>query len=155
MPSRGPTCCRPAGLTLIEVVAAVALMGVMVGGLLSAQRSYLEVEARSTQRQRALASLDRFLETTSPQALYSQGEGALPNGYRWRVRDPAPFGDRLGVSDWQTIEVVVFDAADDDPPLGSLVIALPAGQEPSTQQDASGPTPRSGSQPVLFREAGP
>ncbi|HZD40512.1 MAG TPA: prepilin-type N-terminal cleavage/methylation domain-containing protein [Terriglobales bacterium] len=108
-----------AGFTLLEVVVAMAIVGLGVVTLLEVFSSGLRLEARSAVRTEAIASGrqvidERLVKRTLPAGIE---EGALDQGGRWQLRvqpvkqDP----NELTLSrDWElqevALEVIISDA---------------------------------------------
>lgn len=82
MNKRWTTCstgCRAAGLTLIEVVAAIAILGAILSGIVLAQSRHLRQIAATQRTDRAIAAADAML-----QRWWADPE-TLPIGQRGRV----------------------------------------------------------------------
>jgi general secretion pathway protein I len=96
------------GFTLLEVVVAMAIVGLGVVTLFEIFSSGLRLETKSSERTLAVAysrqALDGFL---SRRALQEGGEaGNAQGGYRWSI-EVRPFQDdsRLSVAGWELKEV--------------------------------------------------
>lgn len=96
------------GFTLLEVVVAMAIVGLGVVTLLEIFSSGLRLETKSSERTLAVAhgrqALDEFL---SRRGLQDGGEAGSAQGhYRWSI-EVRPFQDdsRLSVAGWELKEV--------------------------------------------------
>jgi len=95
MNERWTTCstgCRAAGLTLIEVVAAIAILGAILTGIVVAQSRHLRQIAATQRTDRAIAAADALLERwwADPRTLPVGASGRLEDAaLRWVTREVA------------------------------------------------------------------
>lgn len=83
---------RQAGLSFIEVMVALAILGVVLAGVIPSFLSYVELNARSEQRSEAVRLVEERLESlrlVNPQTLPSSGSQdsiETRNGRAYTVR---------------------------------------------------------------------
>jgi len=84
---------RAAGLTLIEVVAAIAILGTVLVGIVVAQSRHTHQVARARQQQAAVEAADRLIADwwSSEAGVPIDGEGVISpaGGLRWTTRPVA------------------------------------------------------------------
>lgn len=68
------------GLTLVEVLASLAILGLLIGSVLVARARHVHQWALSQQKARAVAAADLLLAAwwSNPASLPSEGSGGLP-----------------------------------------------------------------------------
>lgn len=95
MNKRWTTCssgCRAAGLTLIEVIAAIAILGAILTGIVVAQSRHLRQIAATERTDRAVAAAEALLERwwADPATLPVGASGRLDGAeLRWATREVA------------------------------------------------------------------
>ena len=101
------------GFTLIEVVAALALLGFLLAGLAQAVRGGLAGNARAVTWEAALALAEsRLAAVGTEEALRAGEQEGRFGGLQWRLRvEPAEFVDDPRVPQlWRLRVEVVWDA---------------------------------------------
>jgi len=108
-------CSRARGLTLIEVVAAIAILGTLLAGIVLAKSRHIDQRVRARVQMQAVDATDQMIArwwTDEERGVPIDASGALPGveGVAWRtgVIDNAPIGE-LGA---RVVRVSVFDTAD-------------------------------------------
>lgn len=137
-------CSRRAGLTLIEVVAGIAILGVILVGIVMARSRHIHQLAEVGRVRRAIELTDRMVEQwwITPQALPIDKTGSVPGDESlvWRTR--VERHDVLDPMGARVVRVEVFEAqttavADALPePLVALDLVLPQPPEPEETDDA-------------------
>ncbi len=122
-------------MTLIEVLAALALLAAVLMGILTARSRATLQWNRANERIRATEAADRLLSSwwQAPATLPRSGEGTVPDDARlhWRTRPVAdPAAEALY---GQIVRLEVSRAADpaSDPTAARVDIVLPAGDTPN------------------------
>ena len=84
------------GLTLVEVLAALAILGGMLASIAVARGRLLHQWTLAQQKVEAIQAADALLEGwwREPELIEREGVGMLSDGLRWRtgVVDPNPLG---------------------------------------------------------------
>lgn len=109
---KSSSCSRPTGMTLVETVAALALLAALLTGILSAKRAFVRQWSKASQRAAAVAAADELLANwwLEPSRLprWAEGEisGATP--LLWRTRPiPNTSVEQLG---GQVVRLEIFDS---------------------------------------------
>lgn len=90
-----------AGFTLVEVIVALAILALGIGGLISMISRSLQqtaAAARATEASSLAQSVLARLGTELPIKMEEQ-TGEFPNGYRWTLRT-SPYGDLKEREEW-------------------------------------------------------
>lgn len=89
------------GFTLLEVLVALAILGVSLGVLLGTFSAGLERTRQAEDRQRASALLQSLLAGAGTESPLVEGEtgGTTPDGWRWRLR-VVPYGSAEDLEAW-------------------------------------------------------
>ena len=111
-PWRLPLRAKPSGLTLIEVIAALAILALLLGGVMTAKRSARQQWGRAGHQLQALTMLDEMLADLSQlQTAWAPGTGpieASPEGWTWQIEMMStPTADALQA---QVATVQIVDA---------------------------------------------
>jgi type II secretory pathway pseudopilin PulG len=113
-------------MTLIEVIAGLALLGTLLSLLLLARARHIHRAAESAQRLAAVTAADELLSTwwARPEAFPRSGGGDVPNhpALRWRTL-PVP-NPGLAALDAAAVRLEITDARNEL--LTSVELALPA-----------------------------
>ncbi len=124
--------CKRPGLTLIEVVAAMALLStLLVGTLVAFQKNAERIRAAVTVRE-VIARVDELLLGWAEQGIYppAQSQGELPgiDGFKWETRVASRQFRHALALDIVRLQVRAEDATDAVAIL-SLDIPVPAGAD--------------------------
>lgn len=78
----------PRGLTLIEVLASLALLGTLLVALVQARGDHLRQWTLAQRKLEAVDAAERLLEAwwADPATLPRSGSGTLDGGWRWRTQ---------------------------------------------------------------------
>lgn len=126
--------CKRRGLTLIEVVTALAILSTLLVGMLAAFRKNADRVRTQLAVREATAGVEQLLFSWTQQGLYppTQGNGQLPgvDGFRWETRVASrQYRETLGV-DIVCLEIRRDDAPRRSPPVITLELPVPADVGP-------------------------
>jgi len=131
-----PSSFRPAGMTLVEVVAGLVVLGTLLAAVTVARGRFVRQGAEADRRLQATRAVDALLSqwlSGSPQAVPMRGQGPLIGGAAnqvWRtqvVRDPAAM--ELGAI---VVRLEVFESAAPTRATLAVDFLLPAPRPPTT-----------------------
>jgi type II secretory pathway pseudopilin PulG len=112
-------------MTLVEVVAGLALLGSLLSGILLAT-SHSARQARLAERRReAVTAADALLADwwRDARSFPHRASGTTADAFAWRINGTAnPVAARLGGS---VVRLELFDARDDGAALVSVEVVLP------------------------------
>jgi prepilin-type N-terminal cleavage/methylation domain-containing protein len=114
------------GMTLVEVVAGLALMATLMASLLSIKSRLIRDLAQSDRRHAALRDADQLLSTwwKTPATFPRGAVGSTPDGLSWRTQViPNPQVQSAGA---QVVRLEVYSSAE---PLAAVEIVLPTTTE--------------------------
>ncbi|MHB8974217.1 MAG: prepilin-type N-terminal cleavage/methylation domain-containing protein [Pirellulaceae bacterium] len=140
MSSRYLNFCRRRGLTLLEVVTALALLSTLLVAMLVAfQKNAARIRAELTVRN-VVASVDEMLQDWAQQGIYPPvpGEGPLPGSdcFNWETRLVSrQFRTTLGL-DIVRLEVRAAQATNRSAPLLALELPVPGSSEEAPRETA-------------------
>jgi prepilin-type N-terminal cleavage/methylation domain-containing protein len=103
---------RAAGLTLVELLAAMAILSVVLSSLLLVRARHVRQTAQSRRCAEAVRAADRLLETwyAAGQPVLPSASGTCPHDvrYGWTTRTMAE--EAAGVTDLLVVRLAIHDA---------------------------------------------
>ncbi len=122
--SKGSRRCGRTGMTLIEVVGGLALLGSVLAGVLVTKAAYMQQSRAAERRSAAVAEADAMLtEWWGDQKMMPRdGSGLTAKGFRWvtRVR-PDPAAAAMGV---QVLRLELSDPSSPAPQKSVVAVEL-------------------------------
>lgn len=139
------TRCKPCGLSLIELLAATAIIGLMLAGVLQIRSDAIRRAADARAAAEALTRLDALLTEWEaagwPNSVAIGASGDLGARMRWRIDEvePQKLGRDTRAHDRMHIaSVTAFRLSSDTtaPPLARLWVFLPSAEGPAPTTSA-------------------
>ncbi|MEM1208370.1 MAG: prepilin-type N-terminal cleavage/methylation domain-containing protein [Planctomycetota bacterium] len=137
---RWRTRCKPRGLSLIELLAATAIIGLMLAGVVQVRSEAIRRTADARAAAEALERLDVLLTQWEaggwPESVIAGASGELGPRLRWRIDEIDRQRPETPSHDWLRVaRVAAFraSAGADDPPLARLWVFLPPPADDTTR----------------------